>query len=105
MGDYLVVGVSSDQFNRVKNKRCSYSYDDRSAIVESIRFVDEVIVEDTWEQKPADVAALNIDVFVMGSDWRGKFDELLEGLCEVVYLPRTENISTTSVKIDIRKGH
>lgn len=102
LGSYLIVGVSSDAFNEVKAKRCAYSCADRCEIVSAIRFVDEVIVENSWEQKALDVQALGVDVFVMGDDWKGKFDAELEGLCEVVYLPRTADISTTKVKIDIR---
>ncbi|MDQ8201577.1 adenylyltransferase/cytidyltransferase family protein [Pelagicoccus sp. SDUM812003] len=104
LGDYLVVAVSSDGFNAVKDKRCAYSCEDRCAIVKAIKYVDEVIVEERWEQKAEDVRRLGIEVFVMGDDWKGRFDEELKGLCEVVYLPRTENISTTSIKIEIRKG-
>lgn len=102
LGDYLVVAVSSDEFNGIKHKRCAYSCEDRMAIVSAIKYVDEVIREDTWEQKPDDVKRYGIDVFVMGDDWKGKFDQQLAGLCDVVYLPRTEDISTSSIKIEIK---
>lgn len=100
-GDYLVVALSTDEFNVLKNKRAYYSYEKRKLLLESIRYVDEVIAESTWEQKRDDVKRLGIDVFVMGDDWAGKFD-FLSDLCEVVYFPRTPEISTTQVKSDIR---
>jgi len=97
LGDYLIVALSSDEFNAIKNKKAYYSYEDRKTILEAIRYVDEVIPEFTWEQKIKDVQEHNVDVFVMGDDWEGKFDFLKE-YCEVVYLPRTEGISTTKIK-------
>jgi glycerol-3-phosphate cytidylyltransferase len=97
LGDYLVVGLSTDEFNKLKHKQSYSSYQDRKAIEESLRFVDLVIPEETWEQKPGDIKAHGIDVFVMGDDWQGKFDHLQE-FCEVVYLPRTENISSTMIR-------
>ena len=97
LGDYLVVGLSTDEFNRIKHKQSYSSFDDRKAILESIRYVDLVIPERTWEQKASDIKEHHIDVFVMGDDWAGKFDEL-KTLCEVVYLPRTENISSTMIR-------
>ncbi len=103
LGDYLVVGVSSDEFNAVKGKKCAYPYGHRSRIVEAIRFVDKVIPEHSWEQKEADIRENAIDIFVMGDDWEGKFDNL-RSLCEVVYLPRTPDISTTEIKNEIASG-
>lgn len=100
LGDYLIVVVSSDEFNAIKDKKAYYPYEDRKAIVEAIRYVDEVLPEYTWEQKIDDVKNNNVDVFVMGHDWEGKFDFLKE-YCEVVYLPRTEGISTTQIKEDL----
>ena len=94
LGDYLVVVVSSDEFNAIKGKKAYYSFEDRKKILEAIKYVDEVLPEYTWEQKIDDVVNNNIDVFVMGDDWKGKFD-FLKDYCEVVYLPRTEGISTT----------
>ena len=96
-GDYLVVAVSSDAFNEIKGKKCVIPDYERMAIVEAIKYVDEVIPENDWEQKIRDVQEHDIDVFVMGDDWTGKFDFLKE-YCEVVYLPRTEGISTTQLK-------
>lgn len=102
LGDYLVVAVSSDKFNAIKGKKAYHSVADRVAILEAIQFVDEVIVEEGWDQKVNDIQEHNIDLFVMGDDWEGKFDYLKE-LCEVVYLPRTEGISTTKIKNDLKK--
>ncbi|SCK04693.1 Glycerol-3-phosphate cytidylyltransferase [uncultured Clostridium sp.] len=102
LGDYLVVAISSDEFNKLKNKKSYFSYEERKLMVESIRYVDEVIPENTWEQKIEDVKEHNIDVFVMGDDWEGKFDFLKE-YCEVIYLPRTEGISTTQIKQELKK--
>ncbi|HWT75192.1 MAG TPA: glycerol-3-phosphate cytidylyltransferase [Mobilitalea sp.] len=99
-GDYLVVVLSSDEFNAIKNKKAYYPYEDRKIILEAIKYVDEVIPEYTWEQKIDDVVNNQIDVFVMGDDWEGKFD-FLKDYCEVVYLPRTEGISTTKIKTDL----
>lgn len=96
-GDYLIVVVSSDEFNALKGKKAFYSFEDRKKILESIRYVDEVLPEYTWEQKIDDVVNNQVDVFVMGDDWKGKFDFLKEQ-CEVVYLSRTQGISTTEIK-------
>lgn len=102
LGDYLVVAVSTDEFNwDEKHKKCIYPYEHRAAIVAAIEYVDEVIPECGWEQKVADVDSFGIDVFVMGLDWEGKFD-FLKDACEVVYLPRTEGISSTGIKSDVR---
>ena len=100
MGDYLVVAISSDEFNKLKNKKSYHSFENRKMILEAIRYVDEVIPEHNWEQKVQDVIDHDIDVFVMGDDWEGKFDFLKE-YCEVVYLPRTIGISTTQIKNDL----
>lgn len=97
LGDYLIVGVSTDQFNKLKGKTCTYTDHERMAIVEAIKYVDEVIPEENWDQKIKDVQDHNVDVFVMGDDWAGKFD-FLKDYCDVVYLPRTKNISSTEVK-------
>jgi glycerol-3-phosphate cytidylyltransferase len=102
LGDYLVVAISSDEFNALKDKKAYHSFENRKAILESIRYVDEVIAEDTWEQKREDIVREGIDVFVMGDDWKGKFDDLSD-LCEVVYLPRTIGISTSKIKKDLLK--
>lgn len=100
LGDYLIVVVSSDEFNAIKNKKAYYSFEDRKKILEAIKYVDEVLPEYTWEQKIDDVVNNHVDVFVMGDDWKGKFD-FLKDYCEVVYLPRTEGISTTKIKEDL----
>ena len=100
LGDYLVVALSSDEFNAIKEKKAYYPYEDRKKILEAIRYVDKVIPENNWEQKIKDVQENDIDVFVMGDDWKGKFD-FLKDYCEVVYLPRTEGISTTKIKSDL----
>ena len=101
MGDYLVVGLSTDSFNDLKNKRSFYSYEERKLVLEAIRYVDLVIPELTWEQKEQDVIDHGIDTFVMGDDWQGKFDHLKKQ-CEVVYLERTSGISTTQIKTNLR---
>ncbi|XXM72906.1 glycerol-3-phosphate cytidylyltransferase [Lysinibacillus sphaericus] len=100
LGDHLTVAISSDEFNAIKNKKSYHSFDNRKMILESIRYVDEVIAEENWEQKVTDVVERDIDVFVMGDDWEGKFDFLKEH-CEVVYLPRTIGISTSKIKKDL----
>ena len=101
MGDFLVVGLSSDGFNAVKHKQSFYSYEERKLVLEAVRHVDLVIPEHDWEQKERDIREHGIEVFVMGDDWSGKFDHL-KGLCEVVYLPRTEGVSTTQTKARLR---
>ena len=103
VGDYLLVVLSTDEFNAQKHKQAYHSYEDRKLILEAIKYVDEVIPELTWEQKIKDVVDNQIDVFVMGNDWEGKFD-FLKDYCEVVYLPRTEGISTTKIKHDLNMG-
>ncbi|AIF67908.1 MULTISPECIES: glycerol-3-phosphate cytidylyltransferase [Terribacillus] len=100
MGDYLIVAISSDEFNKLKDKKSYHSFENRKMILEAIRYVDEVIAEENWDQKVHDVVDHNVDVFVMGSDWEGKFD-FLKDHCEVVYLPRTVGISTSKIKDDL----
>lgn len=97
LGDRLVVGVSTDEFNAVKGKRTAVPFADRAAIVRSLRCVDEVIAERSWDQKVEDIRRTQAGVLVMGDDWRGSFDHLSE-LCDVVYLPRTPGISTTELR-------
>ena len=102
--DYLIVGISTDEVVlSYKKKRPIITFNERIEIVRSIKYVDEVIIEESWGQKPIDIKKHNIDVFVMGHDWKGKFDELKEH-CEVVYLPRTKGISTTKIKNDLMVG-
>lgn len=103
LGDYLIVAVSTDEFNlNKKNKKCYFSYEERKRLVEAIRYVDLVIPEEDWEQKISDVKEFKIDTFVIGDDWEGKFDFLKE-YCDVVYIPRTPEISTTQIKKDLKK--
>ena len=100
-GDYLIVALSTDEFNwNCKQKKCYFSYEQRKMLLESIRYVDLVIPEENWEQKISDVKEYKVDTFVMGDDWTGKFDFLKE-YCEVVYLPRTPEISTTQIKTEL----
>ncbi|MBC6310941.1 glycerol-3-phosphate cytidylyltransferase [Listeria sp. FSL L7-1582] len=100
LGDYLVVAISTDEFNRIKHKEAYHSFEHRKLILEAIRYVDEVIPESHWEQKVQDVKDHDIDIFVMGDDWKGEFD-FLKDYCEVVYLPRTNGISTSKIKDDL----
>jgi glycerol-3-phosphate cytidylyltransferase len=100
LGDYLIVGISTDEFNESKNKEAYHSYENRKLILESIQYVDKVIPENTWDQKIRDVIENEVDIFVMGDDWKGHFDFLKE-FCEVVYLPRTVGMSTTKIKNDL----
>lgn len=101
LGDYLIVVLSSDEFNwNEKKKKCYFTYEERRQLVEAIRYVDLVIPENNWEQKVSDVKEYHIDTFVMGDDWEGRFDFLKE-YCEVVYLARTPEISTTQIKTDL----
>lgn len=100
LGDYLIVALSTNEFNAIKGKECYFSYEQRKKLLESIRYVDLVIPEDNWGQKSADVLEYKVDEFVIGDDWEGKFDFLKE-YCEVVYLSRTPEISTTKIKNDL----
>lgn len=100
MGDYLIVALSTDEFNAVKGKTAYHPYEERKAMLEAIRYVDLVIPENNWEQKRSDILEYHADVLVMGDDWAGKFDDLKD-ICEVIYLPRTEGISTTKIKKDL----
>lgn len=104
LGDRLVVAVSSDEFNHLKGKKTVIPYAQRAAIVESLKYVDLVIPEDNWEQKRRDIIEHKADIFAMGDDWVGKFDDL-EDLCDVVYLPRTRDISTTDLKTLLKREH
>ncbi len=97
LGDYLIVALSSDEFNAIKKKQSYYTYEQRKMILEACRYVDLVIPENDWEQKISDVQKYQADIFVMGDDWTGKFD-FLKDYCEVVYLPRTPDVSSTQTK-------
>lgn len=102
-GDYLIVALSTDEFNwNEKQKKCYFTYDQRKALLEAIRYVDLVIPEENWEQKKTDVKVYHIDTFVMGDDWTGKFDFLRDEGVDVIYLPRTPEISTTQIKDDLK---
>ena len=100
MGDYLIVALSTDEFNNLKGKKSYYSYSERKYMLESIRYVDLVIPENNCEQKSKDVERFEVDTFVMGHDWEGEFDFLREQ-CQVIYLNRTEGISTTNIKEEL----
>lgn len=103
LGDHLIVAVSTDEFNwDEKRKTCYYSYEERIHMLKAIKYVDEIIPEENWEQKNTDVEKYDVDVFVIGNDWEGKFDFLKEKGVEVVYLPRTPKISTTQIKKDLK---
>ena len=97
LGDKLIVGISTDEFNELKGKTCVLSYEKRKELLESLDYVDKVIPENNWEQKVSDIKDNDVDIFVMGSDWEGKFDELNE-FCKVIYFPRTKGVSTTKLK-------
>ncbi|EGK7536610.1 glycerol-3-phosphate cytidylyltransferase [Listeria monocytogenes] len=101
LGDYLIVAISTDEFNQIKHKEAYHNFEHRKLILEAIRYVDEVIPESNWEQKLEDVKNRDIDIFVMGDDWEGEFD-FLKPYCEVVYLPRTDGISTSKIKDDLK---
>lgn len=101
LGDYLIVALSTDEFNLdKKGKKTYFTYEQRKMLLESLRYVDLVIPENDWEQKIRDVQLYKVDTFVMGDDWKGKFD-FLKDYCEVVYLPRTPEISTSQIKHDL----
>ena len=103
LGDYLIVALSTDEFNwNSKAKKCYFSYEVRKQLLEAIRYVDLVIPEENWEQKINDIKEFRIDTFVMGDDWKGKFD-FLKPYCDVVYLPRTPEISTSQIKEDLKE--
>lgn len=105
LGDYLIVGLSTNEFNEIKGKKCYFSYEQRKLLLESLRYVDLVIPETCWEQKVSDIKEFKIDTLVMGDDWTGKFDDLP---CEVIYLERTikgyEPISTSKIKEDLKEA-
>lgn len=103
LGDYLIVALSTDEFNwNSKQKKCYFAYEQRKQLLESIRYVDLVIPEMCWEQKVSDVQEFKVDTFVIGDDWKGEFD-FLKDYCEVVYLSRTPEISTTQIKKELSK--
>lgn len=97
LGDHLIVGLSSDQFNQTKNKKSKFDFKKRQSWLKQIKCVNQIISEENWQQKADDIIKYNIDTLVMGSDWTDKFDHL-SNLCEIIYLPRTSGISTTLIK-------
>lgn len=99
-GDYLIVAISTNEFNESKGKSCYFTFEERKKLVEAIRYVDLVIPEYCWEQKIHDIQEYKVNKFIIGDDWEGEFDYLNE-YCEVVYLNRTPEISTTKIKIDL----
>ncbi len=100
MGTYLIVGVSTDEFNAIKGKNSLISYENRRDVVQAIRYVDLVFPEENWEQKRADILNYNVDILAMGDDWVNKFEQYSD-ICEVVYLPRTHGISSSNIRSDI----
>ena len=103
MAQRVVVGVSTDEFNEKKGKKTLIPYEHRAEIVGAIDCVDLVIPEQSWDQKVNDIQKHSVDIFAIGDDWKGKFD-YLGRYCEVVYLPRTEGISTTQIKRDLNNN-
>lgn len=102
LGDYLIVALSTDEFNSIeKGKKTYFTYEERKKLLESIRYVDLVIPERNWEQKATDVLDYKVDIFAIGNDWQGKFD-FLKDKCEVIYLSRTPEISTTKIKSELK---
>jgi len=103
LGDYLIVGLSTDAFNKVKHKQSYFSYNQRKTLLEAIRYVDLIIPENTWEQKISDIKKYEVDVLCMGDDWEGRFDELKKEGVKVVYLKRPRKISSSKIKTDFEK--
>lgn len=105
-GDYLIVALSTDEFNwDAKQKKCYFSYDKRKSLLEAVRYVDLIIPENDWAQKVTDIKEYHVNTFVMGDDWAGKFDFLQEETdAEVIYLPRTPEISTSIIKKDLKEN-
>lgn len=103
LGDYLIVGLSTNEFNDLKGKKAYHDYETRKMMLEAVRYVDLVIPEKNWEQKLDDVKKYEVDIVVMGDDWAGsdKFD-YLKDYCQVVYLARTEGVSTTKIKQELK---
>ena len=101
LGDNLIVGLSTDEFNREKHKKSYFTFSQRKELLSTIDDIDLIIPENSWDQKIKDIQQYQIDILVMGSDWTGKFD-YLKDYCDVIYLPRTEYISTTDIKEEIK---
>ena len=102
LGDYLIVALSTDEFNwNMKKKKCYFTYEERKRLIEAVRYVDLVIPEQSWEQKITDMHEYHADIFVIGDDWEGEFDFLRDEGVEVIYLPRTPEVSTTQIKQEL----
>ncbi len=101
LGDYLIVAVSTDQFNEIKGKTSFFDFQTRKSFLQQLRCVDLVIPENNWEQKRQDIIENQVDIFTMGDDWKDRFDDLTD-ICEVVYLDRTPNVSSTMIKSNLR---
>ena len=101
-GDYLIVALSTDEFNLIKGKTSYFNYHKRKMLLESIRYVDLVIEENSWDQKREDIRLYHVDTLVMGDDWKGRFDDLMD-IVEVKYLSRTPEVSTTKIKSELKK--
>ena len=102
LGDYLIVAISTDEFNAIKQKKAYHNYETRKEMLEAVRYVDLVIPEESWEQKIDDVKTYKVDTVVMGSDWKGnEYFEELKDYCDVVYLDRTPGVSTTQIKQEL----
>lgn len=104
LGDFLVVAVSTDEFNIKKGKECIYPFEHRIKIVEAIQYVDKVIPEENWEQKRKDILSNKIQIFTIGDDWKGEFDELRD-ICDIIYIDRTKGISTSNLKENLASGN
>lgn len=103
LGDYLIVAISTEEFNEIKGKKSYDNFDTRKKMLEAVRYVDLVIPEETWEQKKEDVLRYGVDVVVMGDDWKNDQNfEILRDVCEVVYLERTKGVSTTKIKKELK---
>lgn len=102
LGDFLIVAISSDEFNAIKGKKSYFSFEERKTVLEAIKYVDLVIPENNWDQKIEDCISHSVDTFVIGDDWEGKFDFLKDHGIEVVYLSRTPEISTTKIKNSLK---
>ncbi|MBT4478283.1 MAG: adenylyltransferase/cytidyltransferase family protein, partial [Flavobacteriales bacterium] len=104
LGDFLVVAVSTDEFNIKKGKKCIYPFEHRIKIVEAIQYVDKVIPEENWEQKRKDILSNKIQIFTIGNDWKGEFDELSD-ICDIIYIDRTKGLSTSKLKDNLASGN
>ncbi|HAE79404.1 adenylyltransferase/cytidyltransferase family protein [Morganella morganii] len=102
LGTRLIVGISTDEFNSIKGKKSFFSYLERAEIVKSCKYVDDIFPENNWTQKRSDIIKYKADILGMGNDWLGKFDDLND-ICNVIYLDRTDDISSTDIKNKLSK--